>query len=405
MIVRELLTVFGVKYDNQGAQKAEASIQNLIGNARMLVGALAGSAVVLGLKNAIEHQVEFAQQLDRTSKRLGIQTDALQELRYAAEQAGIEERALDMGMQKFMIRTAQAAQGTGSALDTLKELGVALKDSAGNLRAPSDLLAQAADGFAKITSQADRARIAQTLFEEEGVRLIDMLQNGSEGLNKMRQEAHQLGVVMGNESVKSGEQMAHTFKRITTVARGSGRELFVAIMPALEHLAAGIEYLGRKFMQMGQHTTVLKTAMGLLGVAAGALAIKMVIAFAPAILTFTAIAAAVSAVILAVDDLYNLFTGGESITGRFFDGIKNYFKGMIPDLEARGFTSSVALLGGPSKISNQSNVVAKTNQNLKVDVHVKSGSNPMEIGSEVSRMIGLELDRLHRNTYLALVPQ
>ncbi len=181
MIVRELLTIFGVKYDDAGVKKAEASIQNLIGNARVLVGALAGSAVVLGLKNVVEHQVEFAQQLDRTSKRLGIQTDALQELRYAAEQAGIEQRALDTALQKFMIRTAQAAQGTGSAIDTLKELGVVLKDSAGNLKAPSDLLAQAADGFAKISSQADRARIAQTLFEEEGVRLIDMLGGGSAG--------------------------------------------------------------------------------------------------------------------------------------------------------------------------------------------------------------------------------
>jgi hypothetical protein len=404
MIVRELLTIFGVKYDDAGVKKAEASIQNLIGNARVLVGALAGSAVVLGLKNVVEHQVEFAQQLDRTSKRLGIQTDALQELRYAAEQAGIEQRALDTALQKFMIRTAQAAQGTGSAIDTLKELGVVLKDSTGNLRAPSDLLAQAADGFAKISSQADRARIAQTLFEEEGVRLIDMLGAGSAGLNKMRSEAHLLGAVMSQESIQSSQSLWLVLKRIGYVFGSLGRSLIDTLMPALQKMANGFETLGTGLNQVFRHTTILKTAMGLLGVVAGALAIKMVIAFAPAILTFTAIAAAVGAVILAVDDLYNLFTGGESVTERFFEGIKGYFKGLMPNLELGGFTPRSFSVGGPSKISNQSNIVAKTNQNLKVDVHVKSGSNPADIGNEVARMVGLELDRVHRNTYLALVP-
>jgi hypothetical protein len=109
MIVRELLTVFGVKYDEKGAKKAEDLIQSLAKNAQRLGKAIAASAVVNTIKNFIEYEVEFANQLQRTSKRLGIQTDSLQELRYAAEQAGIEQHTLDIGMQKFMIQTAQAS--------------------------------------------------------------------------------------------------------------------------------------------------------------------------------------------------------------------------------------------------------------------------------------------------------
>src|SRR3989338_11292893 len=109
MIVRELLTVFGVKYDAHGAKKAEDSIQSLAKSAQRLGKAVAASVVVNTIKNFIEDQVEFAHQLQQTSKRLGIQTGALQELRYAAEQAGVEQHTLDLGMQKFMIRTAQAA--------------------------------------------------------------------------------------------------------------------------------------------------------------------------------------------------------------------------------------------------------------------------------------------------------
>lgn len=411
MIVRELLTVFGVKYEDHGAKKAEESIQGLIKNARVLVGAVAASAIVVGIKHLVEEQVEFAKQLERTSKRLGIQTDSLQELRYAAEQAGIEQHALDMGMQKFMIRTAQAAQGTGSAVNSLKELGVQLKDSTGNLRTPADLIAQAADGFAKLTSQADKARIAQTLFEEEGVQLIDMLQNGSAGLKKMRQEAHQLGAVMEQESIQSSRNLGQVLMRIGYALSSLKRSLVDALMPALQITARGCEYLVTGVNHIIQHTTILKGSLTALSLVAGLLATKMVIAFAPVILTFTAIAAAVSAVILVVDDLYALFKGGDSISARFLGAVKAEMRKNALRYEAERQKHMPQVFQGlifrnPNpRITNSSSVQNSTQQNLKIDVHVQSNANPLDMGKQVARMVGSELDRVNRNTYLALVPQ
>lgn len=402
MIVRELLTVFGVKYDPKGAQQAEESISGLIKGARVLVGAVAASAVVVGLKNLVDHQVEFARQLERTSKRLGIQTDSLQELRYAAEQAGIEQHTLDIGMQKFMIRTAQAAQGTGSAVKTLGELGVQLKDSAGNLRKPGDLIAQAADGFARLSSQADRACIAQTLFEEEGVQLIDMLQNGSAGLNKMRQQAEELGVVMDEQSLSAYHRFWQTLNRIGHALESLKRSFVVNLMPALQIAANGFEYFMVGLNKILKHTTLLKTILIVLAGVVGGLAANMVIAFAPVIATFSGIATAVGAVVLALDDLYAWFTGADSVTGRFFDKIKTGLQSMVPQLEADHYPDTARTLEG---WVGRPTVKQTTHQNLKVDVHVKSGSNPREIGHHVQHAVRQELDRVHRNAYMALVPQ
>jgi hypothetical protein len=428
MIVRELLAVFGVKFDEKPVQQAATSFDGLIAKAKIFGGVLAAGAVANGIKNFIAENIEFSEQLARTSKRMGIQAEALQELRYAAEQAGVGHDALDGAMQRFIVRAAEAQKGTGDAKSVFKELGVELKDASGGLKEPSELLARTADGFGRITNQADKARIAQALFDEEGIRLVDVLAKGSQSLSEMRGEARLLGVVMSKESVEAAENLSRVMKRVHSVVRGIGYGIIQSLMPPLQRLANGLETIAKGAVAFIQQTTILKTVLGILGVAAVALGIKMAIAFGPVILIVAAVAAAIAAVVLVVDDLYNLFTGGESLIGQFFEWLKNGFKtaadyirdglaNLVPDFLKEGLkvTAKFFASGEPntqammaprtiqSQVSPASNIYSPNNQSVKVDVNVKSGANPKEIGSQVARMVGQKLDEERRNAYAALV--
>jgi hypothetical protein len=57
--------------------------------------------------------------------------EALQELRFAAKASGVEQQTLDMALQRFTRRAAEAAQGTGEAKDALAQMGIALRDQSG----------------------------------------------------------------------------------------------------------------------------------------------------------------------------------------------------------------------------------------------------------------------------------
>ena len=46
----------------------------------------------------------------------------LQELRFAAKASGIEQQTLDMALQRFTRRAAEAAQGTGEAKDAMASI-------------------------------------------------------------------------------------------------------------------------------------------------------------------------------------------------------------------------------------------------------------------------------------------
>jgi hypothetical protein len=156
---------------------------------RTLGGALIGTATVGGLGALIDRSISAADAIGKTADKIGVGVEALQELRFAAKASGVEQHTLDMALQRFTRRAAEAAQGTGEAKDALAQMGIALRDQSGNLRRSEDLLSDVADAFARIEDPAERVRLAFKLFDSEGVALVNLLRGGSDAPDEMREPA------------------------------------------------------------------------------------------------------------------------------------------------------------------------------------------------------------------------
>jgi hypothetical protein len=173
---------------------------------RTLGGALAGVATVGGLAALVNRSISAADAIGKTADKIGVGVEALQELRFAAKASGIEQQTLDMALQRFVRRTAEAAQGTGEAKDALAQLGITLRDQDGHLRRSEDLLADVADAFARIEDPAERVRLAFKLFDSEGVALVNLLGDSSGALDQMRERARDLGIVLDEHLVRDAER-------------------------------------------------------------------------------------------------------------------------------------------------------------------------------------------------------
>jgi lambda family phage tail tape measure protein len=173
---------------------------------RTLGGALLGAATVGGLGALIDRSISTADAIGKTADKIGVGVEALQELRFAAKASGVEQQTLDMALQRFTRRAAEAAQGTGEAKDALAQLGIALRDQSGNLRRSEDLLGDVADAFARIEDPAERVRLAFKLFDSEGVALVNLLRGGSDALDEMRERARDLGIVLDEHLVRDAER-------------------------------------------------------------------------------------------------------------------------------------------------------------------------------------------------------
>lgn len=195
------------------------------------LGVGAGALGLTALTRSIRSVVAESSELGKVADLLGVNVEALQELRYAAELAGVSQNAFDMALQRFTRRAAEAAQGTGEAKDALKELGIELTDSEGNLRPTEELLRDVADAFTKVENASERVRIAQKLFDSEGVRMVNMLRNGAAGIDDMTQKAREAGAVLDEDLVRAAERVDDRF---ATLAKTVGTGFKTAVLEAVD---------------------------------------------------------------------------------------------------------------------------------------------------------------------------
>ena len=198
-------------------------------SAKTAVVALVGTA---GIGALIAKSLQATDTLAKTANKIGTTTQALGGLRYAAQIAGVETNTLDMAMQRFTRRTAEAAMGTGEAKGAIKELGINAQELN---RMPLDKrMVVLADAFGKVTSESDRLRLAFKLFDSEGAALVNMLGEGSASLKEMLGEAKALGLTMSSSAAKGVEDTVDSLTKLSGLFKGVTDQVVAAFAPALE---------------------------------------------------------------------------------------------------------------------------------------------------------------------------
>ena len=164
---------------------------------RGAVGLLAGSGA-LGL--LIRRQAQFGSQLVEVSERLGFSVERVQLLQRAFEGEGLAIQQINIGLQRFTRRLADAASGNAQLQGTFRSLGVNIRDSQGRLRDSHDVLLDVAEGLKNTDSQAQRVLRSFQLFDSEGVAFVNVLQRGREALLAQQEAFRRLGLVLEEEA-------------------------------------------------------------------------------------------------------------------------------------------------------------------------------------------------------------
>lgn len=172
----------------------------------------------------------------KTSDKLGIGVEALQELRFAAEQSGVESNTFDTALQRLTRRAADAAQGTGPAVKAFEQLGVTLRDNQGNVRETEDIFQDLAGSFAGVESQSEKVRLAFQLFDSEGVALVNVLDQGEEGLAAFSEQAQRLGFIIGEDAARASEEFTDRQNELGKAFGGVRNAIAGQLLPSLSDL-------------------------------------------------------------------------------------------------------------------------------------------------------------------------
>lgn len=216
------------------------AVGNLTAGLRRFVslGATLGAgAMVAAVMQVSSGFAQAGDNIAKTADRLGVGIEALQEFRHAADLSGVQTRTFDISMQRLNRRMAEALAGRNQNVATLFDrLGISLRDANGEVRTATDVLPELADAFAANTNASVRTRMAFTLFDRDGVALVNMLAAGSERLAEMREEARALGMVIGEEAARESEGYIDTLTRFRGATMGLRNAIGAQLIPVLQPL-------------------------------------------------------------------------------------------------------------------------------------------------------------------------
>ena len=231
--------------------KAKVSVDQLrqsmlsaVPGGNMLANALkgpAGAALALAAAVAVVAREvgKAAQRIDETAKAakgLGIAYRDLVALQMLASEAGgLDAASLNRGMGMFVRKIAEARVNGGALAETMKAVGLDVGKLAG--MNPAEAFAEAADAIRGIPDHAERVRVAVALFGKEGIKFVEVLAQGSAGLEKMRQESERLGTAISDEAAAKVEAMNDAWGRSGSAVQGIWNSITTALAPTLTNVA------------------------------------------------------------------------------------------------------------------------------------------------------------------------
>jgi|3_EtaG_2_1085321.scaffolds.fasta_scaffold05128_2 hypothetical protein len=237
------------------AKKGSFSLKKVKFDARALkktmlgvAAALAATAVAIG--KVTKSQVDFADGLGKTSEQLGISVEALSALSYQAKFAGVTQEELQnslRGLGKVIFESVQ--NPTSDAARIFEGLRIELKDSEDQVRSTEDVLADLADAYQKMPEGPAKVAISMRLMEEAGTKMALVLNDGSEGMRRAKDEARALGLVLSDEDAKAAAEFKDSMEKLKVhlgaffkVAVDSWLPTLQKMSEAFEDLALGIRH-------------------------------------------------------------------------------------------------------------------------------------------------------------------
>lgn len=228
---------------------------NSLGKIGAVAGLAFGAAVVSGYGQAATEIDALAKQ----SSFLGVAAKELQILQHHAELSGVKVESLTDGLKSMSEKVAEAAMGTGEAVNALKLLGLSADDLV--RLSPDDQIRKISDAMAGMENASQKAYVANKLFGGSGAQMINMLNGGAEAMDAAGSELERYGVLLSELDTRKIEMANDQMTRAKTVFKGVTNQLAIQMAPIVSEITTrflnmagevgGVDQLVRKFIGFG----------------------------------------------------------------------------------------------------------------------------------------------------------
>lgn len=215
------------------------------------LGALAAFFTAGALAGQVKAVVDDLDRIADAASGIGLTTQSLAELGYAAKLSGTDAQTLEGAMGKLNLKVSEAISGNKEAAKVFDALGIKLKNAQGQVRSTDAVLAEVADTFKDLPEGPIKSALAVELFGKTGAGLLQFLSQGSEGIQSLRNEFQALS----GGPIEGAAEMAGAFNdqldKLAVKGQAATMSFGGQLLPTLTEVARMLTDTGEDALKLG----------------------------------------------------------------------------------------------------------------------------------------------------------
>ena len=288
-----------------------------------------GAAVVAPMLASVKVFASLGDQLNKMSARTGVAVEELSSLAFAAEQSGADLQTLEGGLRGMQRSILNLERGLSTSKDSFDDLGITIADLQG--LSPDQQFKLIADRLSQIEDPTKRAALAMQVFGRAGQRLVPLISGGSQAIEQLQQEAHQLGFTLTTEQAQAAADFTDAWNRVRNTLKGIVITIGGALAPNLTEILEKVKLIVAQALDWSKRNkqlivTIFKVAVGVL--AGGAALVGLgtaIIGFGMVVGSLLTILAAVKVAVAAVIGVFAALLSPLGLAMAAVAGLAVYF--------------------------------------------------------------------------------
>jgi len=176
---------------------------------------------------------EYASKLSSLEQETGLTSDTLQEFEHVAKVTGGSSDALFGSITALTNKLPEIAQGSGDAAKALDQLGINVTNADGSYRDMNQLFPEIIGKLSGIEDITTRNTIATDIFGKKSKELATFMGMSASEMNKLRGEAHGMGLVMSKDALKSADDFRIGVENLKAQLVAVGHDVATKVIPIL----------------------------------------------------------------------------------------------------------------------------------------------------------------------------
>lgn len=283
------------------AMKATSSSFSKVASAGFMV---VGAAAAVGIAKAVDATVAWSREVLTLQRVTGQSAESASALLALGAEFGMTTQQMTTGLGIFEKNVINGAKG-------VEKYGLEVRNAQGQLLPFDTILGNVSDKFLTMKKGPEQAAFAMNVFGRSGKSLIPILRQGADGLELLKEEAKKTGLVIGQDTVDAAVALGREQRTLGESFKGLAVQIGTIFLPVVNTIITFFVKVVQGLVAVPKPVyAVVLSFLVLTGVLAAFMAVgsavsgvwtKMIASMLPAEAETTTLAAAFTALGVAID--------------------------------------------------------------------------------------------------------